>query len=105
MRGGGDEGGCERRSPRCSQAAQCGFRVRPAKGWSSRLHFGRGGGGARGVWHPAAESLGHTPWSMTHSHTSTISVSWEKHRGDTMAKLPHTRAAMRVFYPVCQVAE
>ena len=33
------------------------------------------GWGARGVGHPAAESLGHTHWSMMHSHTSAISVS------------------------------
>jgi hypothetical protein len=37
---------------------------------------------------------------MRHSQTSAISVSWEKNRGDTMAKPLHTRAEMRVLYPV-----
>src|SRR5215813_1294994 len=105
MRGGGAEGACGRGAVACSQASQCGLLMKPSKGFGARRRLGRGGGGARGVGHAAAESLGHTQWSMTHSQTSAISVSWLKNRCDTMAKPPHIRGEMRAFYPVCQVAE
>ena len=76
IRGGGAAGAWGRASAACSQASQCGLVMTPAKGFGARWRFGRGGGGARGVGHAVAESLGHTYWSMTHSHTRTISVSW-----------------------------
>jgi hypothetical protein len=37
---------------------------------------------------------------MRHSQRKASSISWEKKSSETMAKLPHTRAEMRVFYPV-----
>ena len=37
--------------------------------------LGLWGGEARGVG-PAAESLGHAHWSITHRQTRAISVSW-----------------------------
>src|SRR4029434_8286933 len=88
MRGGGAEGACGRGAVACSQASQCGLVMKPSKGFGARRRFGRGGGGARVVGHAAAESLAHTHWSMTHSHTSAISVSWSQKRCDTMSKHP-----------------
>src|SRR5262245_18212176 len=98
MRGGGVQGASERRSLACSQAAQCGLGVRDAAGFGSRVCWRRGGLGGGGVGPAVVVSLNHAHWSMTYSHTSAISVSWYKKRGDTMAKLPHTRAVMRTFY-------
>src|SRR5262245_52757602 len=40
-----------------------------------RLRFGRGDGGSGVIGH-AAESLGHTQWSMKYSHTRAISTNW-----------------------------
>jgi hypothetical protein len=37
---------------------------------------------------------------MRYSHIMAISTTWEKKGSETMAKLPHTRAEIRVFYPV-----
>jgi hypothetical protein len=62
--------------------------------------LGTGDGNSGVVGHAAAESLGHAHWSMTHSHTKATSTNWEKKRAETMAQLPHTGAAMRVFYLV-----
>jgi hypothetical protein len=45
MRGGGAEGACGRRPLACAQASQGGLRVRPAKGFGSRLRLRRGGVG------------------------------------------------------------
>jgi hypothetical protein len=60
----------------CLQASQGGLVVRAAKGVGSRWRFGFGGVGADGGGHVAG-SLGHAQWSMRHSHTKAISVSWE----------------------------
>jgi hypothetical protein len=83
---GGAEGACGRESVACTQASQCGLVVRPTKGVGSRLRIGRGGRGSGSVGH-AAEPLGHTQWSMTHSQTSAISVSLveeqRRHHGKT----------------------
>jgi hypothetical protein len=54
--------------------------VRPVKGLGTRWRFGTGGVGSGVVEHTAAESLGHAPWSITHSHTKAISPNWEKKR-------------------------
>src|SRR5262249_62284272 len=99
-RGGGAEGACGRGSLTCTQAAQCGLVVRPAKGFGSRWRLGTGGGGSCVVGQAVAGSLGHTHWSMRHSHTRATSTNWEKKRCDTMATPPQTSAEMRVFYPV-----
>ena len=40
MRGGGAEGACGREAVVCSQASQCGFWMKPAKGFGSRWRFG-----------------------------------------------------------------
>src|SRR5262249_9807601 len=96
IRGGGAAGACGRESGACSQASQWGLWVRPAKGLGSRFRFGRGDGGSGVIGH-AAESLGHTQWSMQYSHTRAISTNWEKKRSGTMAKLPHASAEMRAF--------
>src|SRR5215831_11018004 len=71
---------------------------------TASLYLGRGGGSGV-VEHAAAGTLGHTHWSMTHSHTRAISTNWEKKRWETMAQPPHTGGDMRGLYPVCQVAE
>jgi len=75
MRGGGVLGGAAWGALACAQASQCGLAVRPAKGVGSRWRFGFGGVGSDGGGH-AAGSLGHAQWSMRHSHTKAISVSW-----------------------------
>src|SRR5262245_41202269 len=72
----GRSGGGGRGAVACAQVSQGSFLMKPAKGFGARLRFGRGGGGAKGVGHAAAESLGHTHWSMTHSQTRAISASW-----------------------------
>src|SRR5215470_5639909 len=54
----------------------CGLVVRPTKGFGSRLGLRRGGGGSSVVKHAATESLGHTQWSMIHSHTKATSINW-----------------------------
>src|SRR5262245_59768572 len=74
IRGAEAEGACGRGAVACAQASQCGFLMKPSKSFGARLRCGRGGGGDRGVGHAAAESLGHSHWSMTHSHTRAISV-------------------------------
>src|SRR5215510_6056811 len=105
MRGGGAEGACGRRPLACSQASQCGLRVRPAKGFGSRLRLCRGGVGEGGVGPVTVESLSHAPWSMTHSHTKATSTKGAKKSAETMAQPPHSSGEMRVLYPVSQVAE
>src|SRR5437899_5071358 len=105
MRGGGAAGAWGWGSLVSAHASQCGLVVRPTKGFGSRLRWRRGGRGSSVVKHAATESLGHTQWSMRHSHTKATSTNWEKKRWETMAKAPHTGRAMRVLYPVCQVAE
>src|SRR5262249_22195388 len=103
MRGGGGQGASGRRSLACAQASQCGFMVSPSKGLGSR--WGCGGGGFGVVEHATAGALGHNHWSLTHSHTRSISTKWKKKRWETMAQPPHTGGEMRGFYPVCQVTE
>jgi hypothetical protein len=88
-----------------SQASPCGWRVRPAKGCGSRLCWRRGGVGGGGVGGAGAQSRGHTPWSMRHTHTRATSTNWEKKRSGTMAKPPHISAEMRVFSLVFQWQE
>ncbi len=46
--------------------------------------------GARAGGHKRwRRSLGQAAWSMPNSHTSAISMSWEKKKCDTMATPPH----------------
>src|SRR2546425_7643079 len=59
-----------------AHASQCGLVVRPTKGFGSRLRWRRGGRGSSVVKHAATESLGHTQWSMRHSHTKATSTNW-----------------------------
>src|SRR2546422_7345762 len=105
MRGGGAAEASGRGALACAQASQGGLVVRPAKGFGSRRRVRRGGGGSPVVAHPATGALGHTHWSITHSHTKTTNANWEKKRWETMAKTPHTSEGKRGFYPVCQGAE
>src|SRR6266446_5621391 len=90
MRGGAAAGeGTVGTCRACSHAAQGGLRVRPAKGFGSRLRWRRGGVGGGGVGCAGAQSLGHTHWSMRHTHTRATRTNWEKKRSGSMAKPPH----------------
>src|SRR5262249_1000296 len=86
MRGGGAAGAWGGEALASAHASQGGLVVRPTKGFGSRRRLRRGGRGSSVVKHAATESLGHTQWSMIHSHTKATSTSWEKKRWETMAK-------------------
>src|SRR4029450_10223510 len=101
IRGGGTEETGRRESVGCAQASQGGFWLRAAKGLGGRLRFG--GGGAGVIGHVSAAALGHTQWSMRHSHTRAISPSWQKKRAETMEKPTHTGREMRAGHHTSDV--